>query len=40
VEIYSGANHGFSTPRNKPEEHANVQSVASTERFLKEVLGR
>jgi len=39
-ELYSGAGHGFSTPRNKAEERANVQSVASTERFLKEAFGR
>jgi dienelactone hydrolase len=39
-ELYSGAGHGFSTPRNKAEERANVQSVASAERFLKEVFGR
>ncbi len=37
-ELYSGAGHGFSTPKNKAEERANVQSIASIERFLKEVL--
>jgi dienelactone hydrolase len=36
-ELYSGAGHGFSAPKNKAEERANVQSIASTERFLKEV---
>jgi dienelactone hydrolase len=39
-ELYSGAGHGFSTPKDKAEDRANVQSVASTERFLKEVFGR
>ena len=39
-ELYSGAGHGFSTPRDKAEERANVQSIASTERFLKEVFAR
>jgi dienelactone hydrolase len=39
-ELYSGAGHGFSTPNSKADERANVQSVASTERFLKEVFGR
>jgi dienelactone hydrolase len=38
-ELYSGSGHGFSTPKDKAEERANVQSVASTERFLKEVFG-
>ena len=39
-ELYSGAGHGFSTPKDKAEERANVQSIASTERFLKEVFAR
>lgn len=38
-ELYSGADHGFSTPRNPAEERANAQSIASTTRFLKEVFG-
>jgi dienelactone hydrolase len=37
LEVYSGTDHGFSTPKNKAEERANVQSIASTARFLKEV---
>jgi hypothetical protein len=37
VEIYSGTGHGFSTPKNKDEERANTQSIASAGRFLKEV---
>ncbi len=39
-ELYSGAGDGFSTPKDKAEERANVQSIASTERFLKEVFAR
>jgi dienelactone hydrolase len=39
-ELYSGAGHGFSTPKDRAEERANVQSIASTERFLKEVFAR
>ncbi len=35
MEFYSGANHGFSVPKNKDEERANAQSIAATERFLK-----
>ena len=35
-ELYSGAEHGFSTPQNKAEERANAQSIASSTRFLKE----
>jgi dienelactone hydrolase len=38
-ELYSGAQHGFSTPRNQAEERANEQSIASTARFLKESFG-
>ena len=39
-ELYSGAGHGFSTPKDKAEERANTQSIASTERFLKEGFAR
>jgi dienelactone hydrolase len=39
-EIYSGTAHGFSTPKNKAEERANEQSIASTARTLKELFGR
>ena len=39
-ELYSGAGHGFSVPRNKAEERAHAQSMAATERFLKEVFAR
>jgi dienelactone hydrolase len=37
LEVYSGAGHGYTTPKNKDEERANVQSIASATRFLKEV---
>jgi dienelactone hydrolase len=39
LEVYSGTGHGFSTPKNKAEERANAQSIASTTRTLKEVFG-
>jgi dienelactone hydrolase len=39
VEIYSGTGHGFSTPKNKDEERANAQSIATTGRTLKELFG-
>ncbi len=39
MEFYSGAGHGFSVPKNKDEERANEQSIASTTRFLKRVFG-
>jgi dienelactone hydrolase len=38
-ELYSGAEHGFSTPSNPAEERANIQSIAATTRYLKEVFG-
>jgi dienelactone hydrolase len=38
LELYSGANHGFSVPKNKDEERANAQSIASAGRFMKEVV--
>ena len=37
LEVYSGTGHGFSTPKNKDEERANAQSIASTGRTLKEL---
>ena len=40
LEVYSGTGHGFSTPKNKAEERANEQSIASTARTLKELFGR
>jgi hypothetical protein len=33
----SGTGHDFSTPKSKAEERANVQSIASTARTLKEL---
>jgi dienelactone hydrolase len=36
-EVYSGANHGFSVPKSKADQRADVQSRASAGRFLKEV---
>jgi dienelactone hydrolase len=39
LDVYSGTGHGFSTPKNKAEERANVQSIASTTRTLKELFG-
>jgi len=38
-EVYSGTAHGFSDPKNKAEERANAQSIASTARTLKELFG-
>jgi dienelactone hydrolase len=40
LEVYSGTNHGFSTPRNRDEERANGQSIAATTRTLREVFER
>jgi dienelactone hydrolase len=39
LELYSGTGHGFSTPKNKDEERANSQSIATATRTLKEVFG-
>ncbi len=39
LEVYSGTNHGFSTPKNKAEERANTQSIATAARTMKEVFG-
>ena len=39
MEVYSGAGHGFSVPKNKDEERANAQSIATTTRVLKDVFG-
>src|SRR6266581_4755398 len=36
---FGGFGHGFSTPKNKAEERANAQSIASTTRTLKELFG-
>jgi dienelactone hydrolase len=39
VELYSGTKHGFSRPKNKAEERANAESIATTARTLKELFG-
>jgi dienelactone hydrolase len=39
LEVYSGTGHGFSRPKNKEEERANTESIASTGRTLKEMFG-
>jgi dienelactone hydrolase len=39
LELYSGTEHGFSTPKNPAEERANTESVAAATRFFKEVFG-
>jgi dienelactone hydrolase len=39
LEVYGGATHGFSTPKGRDNERANVQSIASTTRTLREVFG-
>jgi dienelactone hydrolase len=39
LEVYSGTGHGFSTPKNKAEERANAQSIATATRTLKELFG-
>jgi dienelactone hydrolase len=39
LDLYSGTEHGFSTPKNPAEERANTESVAAAARFFKEVFG-
>ena len=39
LEVYSGTGHGFSNPKNKDEERANAESVATTARTLKQLFG-
>lgn len=39
LEVYSGTDHGFSTPKNKAEERANNQSIATATRTMKELFG-
>lgn len=38
-EVYSGTGHGFSSPKNKAEERANTQSIATASRTMKELFG-
>ena len=39
MELYSGTEHGFSTPKNKAEERANTLSQAAMTRFFSDVFG-
>ena len=39
MSLYSGTGHGFSHPKNKDEERANVEAIATTTRMLKELFG-
>jgi dienelactone hydrolase len=39
LELYSGTGHGFSSPKNKAEERANTQSIATATRTMKELFG-
>ena len=39
LELYSGAEHGFSTPKNAAEERANALSQATMARFFSDVFG-
>jgi dienelactone hydrolase len=39
MEVYSGAEHGFSTPKNTAEQRANTLSQAAMARFFSEIFG-
>ena len=39
MELYSGTEHGFSTPKNAAEERANLLSQAAMVRFFSEIFG-
>jgi dienelactone hydrolase len=39
LNLYSGTQHGFSTPKNPAEERANAESKFATARFFKDVFG-
>jgi dienelactone hydrolase len=39
LDLYSGTEHGFSTPKNAAEELANKESQFATAKFFKEVFG-
>ena len=39
MELYGGAEHGFSTPKNAAEERANTLSQAAMVRFLSDIFG-
>jgi dienelactone hydrolase len=38
-EVYSGAGHGFSSPKGPDNERANTQSIAAATRNMREVFG-
>lgn len=39
MNLYSGTGHGFSKPKNKAEERANVEAIAAAARVLKQQFG-
>lgn len=39
LNLYSGTEHGFSTPKDADEEHADNESKVATARFFKQVFG-
>ncbi len=39
LNLYSGTEHGFSTPKDADETHADNESKAATARFFKQVFG-
>lgn len=39
LEVYSGTEHGFSSPKNKDEERAYSQAIATSARTLREMFG-
>ena len=39
MELYGGAEHGFSTPKNAAEQRANTLSQAAMARFFSEIFG-
>jgi dienelactone hydrolase len=39
LQLFSGTGHGFSKPKNKAEERANAQAIASATRIMKELFG-
>jgi dienelactone hydrolase len=39
LEVYSGASHGFTDPKNPAEERADREYKVAMARFLKEYVG-
>lgn len=39
MQLYSGTAHGFSKPKNKAEERANAEAIASATRVMREIFG-